>query len=107
MFRSLTDSQSSGWSLFQVAPLSNRFFPVSLKRLSLRQEALVTLAVQPADCHDDQLVTCKLSSKRVLILYSLLIVSYTLAVTLAMANLNHSSARGEEILYILYLKSVR
>lgn len=56
MFRSVTDSPESGWSHFQVAPLSNRFFPVSLKRLSLRQEALVTLTVQPADCHDDQWV---------------------------------------------------
>lgn len=83
----------------------NRFFPVSLKRLSLRQEGLVTLTVQLV-----MMITGWLANsdhQRVLILYSLLIVSYTLPVTLAMANLNHSLPRGEEILYILDQKSVR
>ena len=107
MFRSLTDSPSSGWSLFQVAPLSNRFFPVSLKRLSLRQEALVTLAVQPAGCHDDHCVTCKLRpSESVNIVFLVDSVIHPPCHSTD-GQSNHSSPWGEEILYILDQKSVR
>ena len=98
---------SSGWSLFQVSPLSNRFFPVSIKRLSLKQETLVTPAIHQADCHDDHRMTCKLRQESVNIVFLVDSVIPTHSLSLSpqrwpISVILHSSE--EEILYILEQK---